>query len=89
MTRLAAIVIAVLACAICVEAALYVAGILEPWLRAHMVAHWFVPVCNLVTIGIGVGVAVTMAYQKKAVVKEDERLTPVVRRDPQTGLRRL
>jgi hypothetical protein len=86
MTRLTAIVIALLACAACLEAAFLTAGHLGPWLQSHMVARWFVPVCNFFAAGC---IAVASLRRKKAAVEDDERLTPLVRRDPRTGLRQL
>jgi hypothetical protein len=80
------IVLALIACAICVEAASYGAGLLGPWLQAHMVKPWFVYACNLFTIAVAVSVA--LRHEKKTA-QDDERLTPVVLRDPKTGLRQL
>jgi hypothetical protein len=51
-----------------------------------MVARWFVPACNVVVFG---SLGIQGLRRKKTAVEEDERLTPLVRRDPNTGLRRL
>ena len=51
MTRLFALAIALLVCAIGLEAALLAAGYLAPWLQSHMVARWFVPACNVFAFG--------------------------------------
>ena len=86
MTRFAAIVIALFACAVCLEAALYSAGLLGPWLQSHMAARWFAPASNLFVTGCVLFVALR---DKKPAVEEHERPTPLVRRDPKTGLRLL
>jgi hypothetical protein len=86
MTRLTAIVIALLACAACLEAAFLTAGHLAPWLQSHMVARWFVPACNLFVVAC---VGIASLRRKKEAKEDDEPLTPVVRRDPVTGLRQL
>jgi hypothetical protein len=87
MTRLMVIAIALLACAACVTVASFGAEHLGPWLQAHiMTARWFVPACNVFLFG-GLGIA-GLRHKKKAV-EDDQRLTPLVRRDPTIGLRQL
>jgi len=86
MTRLITAAIALLASAICLEIALFGAGYLGPWLQSHMVAPWFVPACNLFTVACLVAVVLR---HKRAASDEDGPLMPVVRRDPETGLRQL
>jgi len=87
MTRMMALVIALVACTTCVGAASFGAGLLGPWLQAHiMVVRWFAPACSVFAIGSGVFAA---ARRKKNAAEDDVRLTPLVRRDPATGLRQL
>ena len=80
-----AIALALAACALCIEAGLFFAGMAGPWLQSHMTARWFVPACNVAVFGC----LVITGLQRKKTVVEDERLTPGVRRDPKTGLRLL
>ena len=90
MKRLAILLMALLACAACLGMAEYGVGRIGPWLQSHMARHWFVYACNMFTIGIAVGIAVFGAARRtKNATEDDERLTPVVRRDPVTGLRQL
>ena len=87
MTRLVVVAIALLACAACLATASLGASHLGPWLQSHMIAaRWFMPACNLFFV-VCVGIAISR--RKKAAKEEDERLTPFVRRDPNTGLRLL
>jgi hypothetical protein len=83
--RLLAIAVALVACLLCLEAGLFLAGLAGSWLHAHRLAPWFVPACNVLVFGC-VGIA---CLQRKKIVTEEERLTPIVRRDPKTGLRLL
>jgi hypothetical protein len=85
MTRAMTIALALAACALCVEAALFVAGVAGTWFHVHRLAPWFVPACNLVLVFCFV---FTGRSDKRSAV-EDEGLTPLVRRDPKTGLRQL
>ncbi len=86
MKRLAILVMAFLACAVCLGIAEVGVGQIGPWLQSHMAQHWFVYACNMFTIGVAV---FTASRRKKNAAEDDERLTPVVRRDPTTGLRQL
>jgi hypothetical protein len=86
MTRLLAVAVALLACAACLATASLGADHLGLWLQSYMVARWFVPACNLFVVA---GVSIASLRRKKTAVEEDGRLTPVVRRDPMTGLRQL
>jgi hypothetical protein len=86
MTRMIALVLALAACVACLDIAEFGVGQIGPWLQAHMVKPWFVYACNLFTIAVAVSVA--LRHGKKTA-QDDERLTPVVRRDPKTGLRQL
>ena len=86
MTRLVAVAVALLACVACLGTASLGASHLGLWLQSHMVARWFVPACNVVVFG---SLGIQGLRRKKTAVEEDERLTPLVRRDPNTGLRRL
>ena len=86
MKRLAIIVMALLACAACLGIAEIGVGQIGPWLMIHDIPRWFVPACNVFTMGCLVFVALR---RKKSVAGDDERLTPLVRRDPNTGLRQL
>jgi|GEM_PF-3720769 hypothetical protein len=85
MTRLAIVAVALLVCVTGLDFTLLGAGEAASWLRTHMPAPWFVPACNLVTV---VFLAFAGLRRKKAAA-EDERMTPLVRRDPKTGLRQL
>lgn len=84
--RLLAIAIALVGCLVCLEAALFLAGLAGPWIHSHRLAPWFVPACNIFVLGC---LVIASVQRKKAVAEEDERLTPLVRRDPKTGLRLL
>jgi hypothetical protein len=87
MTRLVAIAVALLACAACLATASLGASHLGPWLQSHMVAaRWFMPACNFFILAC---VGIATLRRKKAAKGDDERLTPLVRRDPKTGLRQL
>ena len=85
MTRLMAFALALAVCALCVEAALLVAGVAGTWFHAHRFAPWFVPACNVITFSS----LLIAGLSRKKTTEEDERLTPLVRRDPKTGLRQL
>ena len=86
MTRLMVIAIALVASAGCLTIASLGAAHLGPWLQSHMVAPWFVPACNLF---VALCLLIAGLRHKKTVSQEDERLTPLLRRDPRTGLRQL
>lgn len=83
--RLLAIAVALVACLLCLEAALFLAGLAGPWLQSHKPAPWFVPACNAFVFGC----LAIAGLQRKKTATEEERLTPVVRRDSKTGLRLL
>jgi hypothetical protein len=86
MTRLVVVAVALLACAACLATASLGASHLGPWLQFHMVAaRWFMPACNLFVVAC----VIASLRRKKAAKEDDERLTPLVRRDPVTGLRLL
>jgi hypothetical protein len=51
-----------------------------------MAERWFVYACNVFVFGL---LGIEGLRRKKTAVKDDERLTPVVRRDPTTGMRQL
>ena len=86
MTRLMVIAIALVASAACLTIASLGAAHLGPWLQSHMAARWFVPACNLFVVG---GLLISGQRRKKTAPRDDDRLTPLVRRDPRTGLRQL
>jgi hypothetical protein len=86
MKRLAIIVMALLACAACLGMAQVIVGQVGPWLMVHPLPRWFVPACNVFVFGC---LGIAGLRRKKAAAQEDERLTPLVRRDPRTGLRQL
>lgn len=83
MTRLAALVLALMFCATCIGLALLSANQLSSWYHSHWVAPWIVPALNLFTSGC---IAISATRRKKHAV-EEERLTPIGRNDPRTGLR--
>ena len=83
--RLLAIAVALVGCLVCLEVALFLAGLAGPWLQSHRLAPWFVPACNVIVFGC----LIIVGLQRNKAVTEDERLTPLVRRDPKTGLRLL
>jgi hypothetical protein len=86
MKRLAILVMALLACAACLGVAEFGVGQIGPWLQSHMAERWFVYACNVLVFGL---IGIEGLRRKKTAVKDDERLTPVVRRDPTTGVRQL
>jgi hypothetical protein len=85
MTRAMTIALALAACALCVEAALFVAGVAGTWFHAHRLAPWFVPACNLFLVFCFVFTGRSAERRMAA----EEGLAPLVRRDPKTGLRQL
>jgi len=86
MKRLAILGLALLACATCLAVAEIGVSQIGPWLQARMVAPWFVPACNVFVFG---ALGIAALRRKRAAAAEDDRLTPLVRRDPKTGLRQL
>jgi len=84
MTRAMTLALALAACALCVEAALFVAGVAGTWFHAHRLAPWFVPACNLFLV-----FCLVFTGRSDDRRTAEEGLTPSVRRDPETGLRQL
>jgi len=85
MIRFLTIAMALAFCALCLEAGLFVAGVAGTWFHAHRFAPWFVPACNVITFSS----LLIAGLNRKKTTEGDERLTPLVRRDPKTGLRQL
>ncbi len=85
MIRIVAIVAALVVCAAGVEVAVYGAGQLGIYLQTHMVARWFAPACILFPTACSI--IVGLRQEKK--MAEEEPMSPVVRRNPKTGLRQL
>jgi hypothetical protein len=86
MSRLAAIAAALFVCAIGMDVAAYVSTQAAAYLETHrFVLHFITPACLFLSIGSGI----VVAMRGKNAVSEDEPMSPVVRRDPKTGLRQL
>ena len=68
MSKLIALAAALIASAVCLEVAFYLARHLGPWVQDHMGASWFVLACN-VFIALCLGV---FALRRKPAVNEDK-----------------
>ena len=90
MTRLAIVAVALLVCVTGLGITLMGAGEAASWLRTHMPAPWFTPACNLVAL---VFLAIAGLRRMRTVAADeamtDDRMTPLARRDPKSGLRQL